>query len=223
MFNVTSSRLAQSGPACTTAWPRWAIGSTWRAKDASGVAAELTVALYRVVETEGRSTESVTFRVRSLTAHQSGPAWLGGPRAEPSRATLELNLAMYDNALRARLLGRVHQVARSIVGSAGATLEAQVDYALPVVANDEGVTAVVERAARQVIGPTGIVKGWRNPFSDDVGLFLAAAPGCLVLLGTASPEKGITEIWHRPGFDIDEEAVPVGLHILALAALDVLR
>ena len=55
------------------------------------------------------------------------------------------------------------------------------------------------------------------------GLFMAAAPGCLLLLGTANPDKGITEIWHRPGFDIDEAALPVGLEIMALAAFDLLR
>jgi len=62
-----------------------------------------------------------------------------------------------------------------------------------------------------------------NPFSDDFGLFMAAAPGCLMLLGTANPDRGISEIWHRPGFDIDEDALPVGVHIMSLAALDLLQ
>ncbi len=222
--------MAECGQAVVQAGPLWASRDELTlgvdgppTVDFARVAAELTAALYRLVETEGRSAESVTFRVRSLTAHQAGPAWLGGPHAEPSRAALEVNLATHDNALRARLLAGIHAVARAIVESAGATIEARVDYALPVVANDEQVTAVVERAARQVVGPAGIIKDWRNPFSDDVGLLLAAAPGCLLLLGTASPETGITEIWHRPAFDIDEEALPLGLHIMALAALDLLR
>jgi metal-dependent amidase/aminoacylase/carboxypeptidase family protein len=55
-----------------------------------------------------------------------------------------------------------------------------------------------------------------------VGLFLAAAPGCLMLLGTANIAKGITEIWHRPGFDVDEDALRVGVQIMSLAALDLL-
>lgn len=37
---------------------------------------------------------------------------------------------------------------------------------------------------------------------------MAAAPGGLMLLGTANPHKGITKSWQRPGFDIDEEALP---------------
>jgi metal-dependent amidase/aminoacylase/carboxypeptidase family protein len=53
------------------------------------------------------------------------------------------------------------------------------------------------------VGESNIVTGWRNRFADDIGLFLAAAPGCLMLLGTGNPTKGITEVWHRPGFDID--------------------
>lgn len=85
------------------------------------------------------------------------------------------------------------------------------------------VTGAVARAARQVIGPANIRQDWRNPFSDDVGLFMAAAPGCLVLLGTANPAKGITEIWHRPGFDVDEDALPLGVEILSLSAVDLLR
>jgi metal-dependent amidase/aminoacylase/carboxypeptidase family protein len=41
--------------------------------------------------------------------------------------------------------------------------------------------------------------------------------------GGSNPDKGITEIWHRPGFDIDEDALSTGVHIMALAALDLLR
>jgi metal-dependent amidase/aminoacylase/carboxypeptidase family protein len=42
-------------------------------------------------------------------------------------------------------------------------------------------------------------------------------------LGTAKPDKGITEAWHRSGFDIDEDALPVGVHVMATAALGLLR
>ena len=50
-----------------------------------------------------------------------------------------------------------------------------------------------------------------------------SARGCLILLGTANPDRGTTEIWHRPWFDIDENALPGGVHIMSLTTLDVLR
>ena len=96
------------------------------------------------------------------------------------------------------------------------------DYALPAVVNDHQVTGALQRAAEAVVGQSNILSGWRHPFSDDVGLLMAAVPGCLMLLGTANPAKGITESWHRPGFDIDEDALPLGVEIIARAALDLL-
>ena len=44
-----------------------------------------------------------------------------------------------------------------------------------------------------------------------------------MLLGTANAGRGITEIWHRPGFDIDEAALPIAVHVISLAALDLLQ
>ena len=191
--------------------------------DFARMAAQITSALYTVVETEGQSADTVTFRVRALRAEQGGPAWLGAYRGEPDQATIEVNLAVYDNPLRVRLLKRIREVAESIIAAAGGVLAIEVDYSLPALVNDGIVTGAIERAAQRVIGPANILTAWRNPFSDDFGLFMAAAPGCLMLLGTANPNRGITEIWHRPGFDIDEAALPVGVEIMASAALDLLQ
>jgi amidohydrolase len=206
----------------TIAAPSRAAGP-FGAVDLARVAARLTTALYDLVDTEGVSSEPVTFRVRSLRAEQAGPVWLGGTRGEPDGAVLEVNLALYDNGLRARLLERIAGVSAALIGAAGGTLDVRVNYALPALVNDDHVTGAVERAAATVVGPKNVLTGWRHPFSDDFGLFMAAAPGYLLLLGTANPDKGITEIWHRPGFDIDEDALPVGVHIMALAVLDLLR
>src|SRR5262249_47456555 len=229
--------MANVGQAVIQSGPLWAsrdeltlkvsapapASSASRTFDFAYTAAHITTALYDLVEQEGKSTENVTFCVRSLTAEQGGPVWLGGACGTPDQAAIEMNLALYDNALRARLLGRIAEVSRAIISAAGGTLHIEVDYALPALVNDAYVTGALEQAAQRVIGQANIIKNWRNPFSDDFGLFMAAAPGCLMLLGTANPAKGITEIWHRPGFDIDEDALPVGVEIMALAALDLLQ
>jgi amidohydrolase len=190
----------------------------------------VTTALYDVVEREGRSTEPVTFRVRRLEAEERGRGEGGQAaievhlgRGDGGQAAIEANLALYDNGLRAHLLGRLREVAEAIVGAAGGTLGWAVDYALPALVNDDHVTAAVERAARAVIGEANILRNWRHRFADDLSLFMAAAPGCLMLLGTGNPAKGITESWHRPGFDIDEDALAVGVEVMSLAALDLLR
>lgn len=229
--------VVQSGPI----WASWdsltlAIDMPAPARDASAhdvarIAAEVTGALYALVEREGHSAEPVAFRVHALSAEQRAA---GGEPAhgavqvhlgygQPSRATIEATLALYDNDLRRHLLGRIEEVARGLVAAAGGTLAVAADYAIPAVVNDPYAAAAVARAAERVVGAGGIVKNWRNRFADDLALLMEAAPGCLLLLGTANEDKGITEIWHRPGFDIDEDALAIGVEVLSLAAFDLLR
>jgi len=121
--------------------------------DVARVAAQLTIALYDLVEREGRSSEPIVFRVRSLNAVQRGR---GEPsqaavevlmgRGEPGAARVEIDLALYDNDLRARILREIDHVASAIVSAAGGTLHTEVDYAIPAAVNDGPVTSIVDRA-----------------------------------------------------------------------------
>jgi amidohydrolase len=188
--------MANVGQAVIQRGPLWASWDTRRLKisgpppaldapitdDIARVAAQVVTTLYDLVEREGHSTEPVTFRVRSLTAEQGGRGTSSQAaievhmgRGAPGQATIEVNLALYDNALRARLLSRIEEVARTIVSAAGGRLSVEVDYALPALVNDEQVTGALDRAAQRVIGQANILRHWRNRFSDDFGLFMAAA------------------------------------------------
>ncbi len=53
--------------------------------DFARTAAQITTALYTVIETEGQSADSVTFRVRALTAEQGGPRGSARRAANPTR------------------------------------------------------------------------------------------------------------------------------------------
>ena len=50
--------------------------------------------------------------------------------------------------------------------------------------------------------------------SEDVGYFIARATGCYFNVGVLNEAKGITITNHNPGFDIDEDALPVGVAML---------
>ncbi len=184
--------------------------------DAAHLAARLVTALYDMVGKEGDSDEKVTFRVGSLKAESGVP---GGP----NQAEIECNLAVFDNALRTRLLGLMRDVSFEIVEAGGGELSVKTDYALPALVNDEKVTGIIEAAAAPIIGRENIIRGLRYPFADDFSLFMTNAPGCFMLLGTANAEKGLTAALHTSEFDVDEDALPVGVQIVAQAALDLLN
>src|SRR5262249_58268371 len=96
---------------------------------------------------------------------------------QASRAAIQITLALYDNALGRRVLGRIEEVARGIVEAAGGSLAISADYALPALINDDNVTCALERAAVRVVGGENILKNRRNRFADDFVLVSTAAPG----------------------------------------------
>ncbi len=58
--------------------------------------------------------------------------------------------------------------------------------------------------------------------SDDMAYFLNAAPGCYFLVGGHNKEKGGAYPHHHPRFNIDEDALPVGVEVLTRATLEFL-
>ena len=55
-----------------------------------------------------------------------------------------------------------------------------------------------------------------------MALFLDAAPGCYFLVGAGNAVKGITAPHHSPRFEIDEDALPIGVEVMSRAALEYL-
>jgi amidohydrolase len=73
---------------------------------------------------------------------------------------------------------------------------------------------LVAAAAHEVVGESGLATGELNMASDDVAYFLQRAPGCYFNVGTANESRGITGSNHHPHFDIDEDALPIGVDML---------
>lgn len=51
--------------------------------------------------------------------------------------------------------------------------------------------------------------------SDDFGYYSQLIPGCFYRLGTGNIKKGITSGVHTPTFNIDENAIEIGMGIMA--------
>ena len=129
----------------------------------------------------------------------------------------------YDPADREHLLRRIAEMAGGIAASMRAEAELQVIKGCPACVNDPDITALVRRAAEATVGAEHIPAGdQRQSVSDDMALFLAAAPGCYFLVGAGNSAKGITAPHHSSKFNIDEDGLPIGVEVMARAALEYL-
>lgn len=77
----------------------------------------------------------------------------------------------------------------------------------------------MQQVAEAVVGPAQIAQISPMMVGEDMAEFLSRAPGCFVLVGAASPETGPFSPHHSPTFDFDERMLPVGVALLANAAV----
>jgi amidohydrolase len=79
------------------------------------------------------------------------------------------------------------------------------------------MTELVASVAREVVGNRASIAE-TSMASDDVAYFLQRAPGCFFFVGTANEARGLIGSNHHPRFDIDEDALPVGVEMLVRVA-----
>ena len=129
----------------------------------------------------------------------------------------------YSAADREHLLRRLGELAQSVAAGLRASAELEVGSGCGPCVNDAEIAALMRRAAVATVGAEHVITSdARQSVSDDMGVFLDAVPGCYILVGTGNPERGITAPHHSNRFDIDEDALPIGVEVLARAALEYL-
>ncbi|HEV2237635.1 MAG TPA: amidohydrolase, partial [Ktedonobacterales bacterium] len=129
----------------------------------------------------------------------------------------------YDPADRALLLRRLEELAHGVAGALRAEAALERGPGTGACVNDPAITALVRRAAIATVGEAHLTQGdGRQPVSDDMGVLLAAVPGCYFLVGAGNAARGITAPHHSSRFDLDEDALPIGVEVMARAALEYL-
>lgn len=128
----------------------------------------------------------------------------------------------HDERDRAHLLRRIGEVAAQVAAGMRATCEMTNDIGIPPCVSDPAMAELVRRAAVATVGETRVTADCVQMVGDDMAFFLNAVPGCYFLLGVGNAARGITASHHNAQFDLDESALPIGVEVLARAALDFL-
>jgi amidohydrolase len=135
----------------------------------------------------------------------------------PTHVELTGTVRTYSPQVRATVLRRVREVVEGVATACGAEVELEIAPLTPAVINDAEVAKVARTAAETVIGAENVTSGERTMGSEDAAYFLQQVPGCYFFLGAANAERGLTAPHHNPHFDIDEDALPLGVAILMRA------
>lgn len=142
----------------------------------------------------------------------------------PETATLQVTMRAFSAEHRAYLLRRIKEVAEGVALASNGSCEVKSFDGCPPCTNDPAMSALVKKAAIATVGEEMLTEGEdvMTTGSDDMAFFLNTVPGCYFIVGAENPEKGAKYPHHHPRFNVDEEALPIGVEVLARATLDYL-
>jgi amidohydrolase len=143
----------------------------------------------------------------------------------PETAELQGTMRAYSKEHREKLIRRISEVASGVASAMGATCAVKVFDGCPPCTNDAAMTEVVQKAAVESVGADKVDNGEEimTTGSDDMAYFLNAVPGCYFIVGAKNAEKGANYPHHHPRFNVDEDAMPIGVEVLTRAALEFLK
>jgi amidohydrolase len=145
------------------------------------------------------------------------------PNVIPSLAVVSGSARTPDRGAWDGAAALVTEVLDTLVTPLGATFELVHRRGAPPVNNDARATALLDRAARRVLGDAAVVPTIQSAGSDDFSWYLERVPGAYARLGVHDPSSDRARLdLHASMFDVDERAIAVGIRVLVQTSLDVL-
>jgi amidohydrolase len=133
----------------------------------------------------------------------------------PPEVKMQGSIRTFRPEIQELVWQRMREVVDGVSAACGARVDLEIAAGVPAVINDSNVTEIVQAAATTVVGAENITSNHRTMGSEDASLFMQDVPGCYFFVGSANAERGLDAPHHNPRFDIDEDALPLGVASLA--------
>lgn len=173
-----------------------------RATDVVVAVASIVMALQTVVSRNVDPQQTAVVTVGAVHAGQAN-------NVIPAEARLELSVRALDREVRDLLEQRIRALAVAQAQSFG--VHADVDYRrdYPVLVNTTAETELARQVALELLGPDRVtLQGAALTGSEDFAAMLAHCPGSYLLIGNGAGEGSC--MVHNPGYDFNDEILPVG-------------
>ncbi len=144
----------------------------------------------------------------------------------PEEVVLQGTMRAFTKEHQDYLLRRISEVANGIATAMGGACEVGLFDGLPPCTNDPTMTELVHKAAGEAVGEDHVDAGEEvmTTGSDDMAIFLNTVPGCYFIVGAHNKAREVGNYpHHHPRFNIDEDALPIGVEVLTRAALEFLQ
>ena len=149
----------------------------------------------------------------------------GGSQANILADRVELvgTVRCLNQATRQFVLQRIKETAEAVAHGLGARAEVAIEPSYDPLVNDPSVVEIVKENSRSLLGDDGVVV-FDEPLMgvEDFGYYSSEVPGAFYSVGVRNEAEGIVHPVHNGLFDVDENAMPIGVALQVLNAMKVL-
>jgi len=176
--------------------------------DAILCAAQIVTAAHTLV---ARRIDPTSTAVLSLTRISGGSSH----NVMPAEVTITGTVRSFDPAVQDRLEASLCELVEGIARASECTATIEYHRYYPATLNDAGCAGHALAAARDLLGDATLAE---TPAftSEDFAFMLQAVPGAYIWLGQGSALRNAA--LHTPGYDFNDEVLPVGAALLAALA-----
>jgi amidohydrolase len=175
------------------------------------VASQLVVSLQQIIS---RNNNPFSPSVLSICAFNGGFT----TNVIPSEVKLMGTFRAMDETWRFKAHELIRKQAIGIAEAMGATIDIEILVGYPTLYNNEEVTAKATGFATDYLGEAYVGDTEIRMGAEDFAFYSQVVPACFFRLGTGNVARGITSGVHTPTFDVDEQAIEVGIGTMAYLA-----
>jgi len=202
-------RIEVEGKAVHGAQPHMGI-------DPIPIAAEIVEALQLIVS---RQIDGRQPRVLTVGRIQGGTRF----NIVADRVTMDGTVRTHDATVRSEIKARMARTVKGVAEAHGTTATLRfLDEGNPPTVNDGALARSVGIPALERVFGKGAVRLEPQMVAEDFPFYGQKAPYFYFLLGTRNDAKGIASVNHSARFDVDEDALPLGVRAMATLAWDFL-
>lgn len=147
----------------------------------------------------------------------------GATNIIPDEVKIEGTFRTMDEEWRMEAHALIKRIAEKTAESMGGTVEVDIMVGYPCLINEPLLTERVRTAMVDYMGESNVIELPIRLTAEDFSYYSQQANACFYRLGTGNTAKGIKSPVHTPTFDIDEEALEIGMGLMAYLAVEELQ
>lgn len=147
----------------------------------------------------------------------------GATNVIPNEVRIAGTFRTFDEEWRKEAHQEMKKIAKGLVEGMGGQVDFDIHVGYPHLNNNPELTRRARQAAEKYLGQEQVVDLDLWMAAEDFAFYSQHLDACFYRLGTRNENKGIVSSVHTPTFDIDEDALEIGVGLMTWLALSELN